>query len=66
MDFGVPGATRVRAPAVHNRTWNIRELWQGITGVKTVLVAEVVDLSQLDPSINLVVECIQQCSELLD
>lgn len=56
----------MKAPVAHNRTWNMREFWQEIAGVKIVLVAEVVDLSQLNPSINFVVECIQQRSELLD
>ena len=34
--------------------------------MKIVLVTQVVNLRQLDPPVNLVVESIQQCSELLD
>ena len=34
--------------------------------MKTVLVTQVVNLCQLDPAVDLVVESVQQCSELLD
>ena len=34
--------------------------------MKAVLATQVINLCQLDPSINLVVESVQQCGELLD
>ena len=42
------------------------ELWGEIAGMKTVLVTEIINLRQLNPSVNLVVESVQQRGELLD
>lgn len=66
MDFGGPEVTRVRAPVGHNCVCNLDELWEEITRMKTALIAQVINLCQFYPAINLIVESVQQCSQLLD
>ena len=60
MDFGVLKAARVKVLVAHNCVWDLHEILGGRGWARTVLVAQIINLCQLHPAINFVVESVQQ------